>query len=59
MADDLPLVVKRERLARLQARQLEIQGAVHARHIGARLPVLVEGPAKTGDGEKEGERDFK
>ncbi|MGD8375590.1 MAG: tRNA (N6-isopentenyl adenosine(37)-C2)-methylthiotransferase MiaB [Acidobacteriota bacterium] len=50
MADDTPPEVNRERLARLQARQLEIQAEIHAGQVGARLPVLIEGPAKSGDG---------
>jgi tRNA-2-methylthio-N6-dimethylallyladenosine synthase len=53
-AEKMPLEValpeRQARLARLQARQQTIQEEVHAALVGECLPVLVEGPARSGEG---------
>jgi tRNA-2-methylthio-N6-dimethylallyladenosine synthase len=53
-AENLPigssLAVRQERLARLQTRQQEIQGEIHTAVVGERVPVLVEGAARSGEG---------
>ena len=46
LPDPVPLGVKRERLARLQARISELARDVSEAMVGRRLPVLVEGPSK-------------
>jgi tRNA-2-methylthio-N6-dimethylallyladenosine synthase len=50
MEDTLPLEVKLSRLARLQERQRAIQMEIHTGLVGRALDVLVEGPARTGEG---------
>jgi tRNA-2-methylthio-N6-dimethylallyladenosine synthase len=50
LEDPVAFEEKAERLARLQARQGEIQLERHREWIGRDAEVLVEGPAKTGDG---------
>jgi len=42
LKDDLPLAVKQERLARLQARQTELTLASNQRMVGRTLPVRIE-----------------
>jgi tRNA-2-methylthio-N6-dimethylallyladenosine synthase len=53
-AENLPisssLTVRQERLAQLQACQQEIQQEIHAGMVGERVPVLVEGGARSGEG---------
>lgn len=44
------LAARQECLARLQARQQEIQAEIHAAMVGQRVPVLVEGTARSGEG---------
>lgn len=51
LPDDVPPRVKQERLARLIARQEEISREVNASHVGQRFEVLVEGPARRGEGQ--------
>jgi tRNA-2-methylthio-N6-dimethylallyladenosine synthase len=50
LGDDVPESVKHERLARLQARQLELTLRSHAREVGKVVPVRIEssGPAEGG-----------
>ena len=50
----MPLGVKRERLARLQARISELARDVSEAMVGRRLQVLVEGPSKKDPGELRG-----
>jgi len=50
LADKLPDTVKAERLGRLQALQREISLALHKELVGQVEEVLVEGPAKKGEG---------
>jgi tRNA-2-methylthio-N6-dimethylallyladenosine synthase len=51
LADETPLALKQERLARLQA-QIEMQaGAISRAMVGSVQQVLVEGPAKRNHGE--------
>ena len=49
LADDTPLPVKKQRLARLQARLKEGGQALSRAMLGQHHPVLVEGPAKQSD----------
>jgi tRNA-2-methylthio-N6-dimethylallyladenosine synthase len=42
--------VKDARLQHLQRRQQEIQAELYSRQLGRTVPVLVEGPAKFGEG---------
>ncbi len=53
-AQNLPigssLALRQARLARLQARQQEIQEEIHTGMVGERVPVLVEGRARSGEG---------
>ena len=46
LPDPVPLGVKRERLARLQARISELARDVSEAMVGRRFPVLVDGPSK-------------
>jgi tRNA-2-methylthio-N6-dimethylallyladenosine synthase len=46
LPDPVPLGVKRERLARLQARISELARDVSETMVGRRFPVLVDGPSK-------------
>jgi len=50
LADDLPEIVKRERLALLQARQTELTLQSHRREVGKIVPVRIEshGPTEQG-----------
>ena len=50
MDGTVPFDVQAERLARLQARQGEIQAARLAALVGRQVEVLVDGPARFGDG---------
>lgn len=50
LKDDLPLAVKSERLARLQARQTELTVAAHRRFLDQQVPVRVESPGPTEQG---------
>ena len=43
LADDVPMALKRERLARLQARQTELTHVSHRREVGKILKVRIEG----------------
>ena len=54
LPDPVPLGVKRERLARLQARISELARDVSEAMVGRRLQVLVEGPSKKDPGELRG-----
>ena len=46
LPDDVPMAVKKERLARLQARINEMAAAISAGMVGTRQPVLVTGPSR-------------
>ncbi len=50
LADDVAPEVKRQRLARLIARQEEISAEIQQAQVGRRFEVLVEGPARRGEG---------
>jgi tRNA-2-methylthio-N6-dimethylallyladenosine synthase len=50
LADDTPHSVKQTRLARLQARINEMAADISHGMVGTRQQVLVEGPARRGDG---------
>jgi tRNA-2-methylthio-N6-dimethylallyladenosine synthase len=50
LKDELPARVKRERLARLQARQTELTQASNQRMVGRPLPVRIESAPAPGDG---------
>ncbi|MDE0456367.1 MAG: tRNA (N6-isopentenyl adenosine(37)-C2)-methylthiotransferase MiaB, partial [Chromatiales bacterium] len=54
LPDPVPLGVKRERLARLQARISELARDVSEAMVGRRFPVLVDGPSKKDPGELRG-----
>ena len=54
LPDPVPLGVKRERLARLQARISELARDVSEAMVGRRCPVLVDGPSKKDPGELRG-----
>jgi len=54
LPDPVPLGVKRERLARLQARISELARDVSEAMVGHRFPVLVDGPSKKDPGELRG-----
>ena len=54
LPDPVPLGVKRERLARLQARISELARGVSRAMVGRRYPVLVDGPSKKDPGELRG-----
>ena len=54
LPDPVPLGVKRERLARLQARISELARDVSEAMVGRRYPVLVDGPSKKDPGELRG-----
>ena len=54
LPDPVPLGVKRERLARLQARISEVARDVSEAMVGRRYPVLVDGPSKKDPGELRG-----
>jgi len=47
--DDTPLAVKKQRLARLQARIEEQARAISQAMVGSRQRILVEGPSRRGD----------
>lgn len=49
LPDDLPLEVKQQRLARLQARILEFGAEYYQSLVGTRQTILVERPAKKGN----------
>ncbi len=51
LADDVAPQVKQDRLARLIERQEEITREVNAGHVGQSFEVLVEGPARRGEGQ--------
>lgn len=53
-ADDVPIEVKKERLARLQALQSEISLRKHQSLVGQVEPVLIEGPSKEMKGQLTG-----
>ena len=48
LPDDVPDPEKTERLIELQARQREIQLALHRELVGERVEVLIEGPSRRG-----------
>ena len=48
LPDDVPDAEKTERLIELQARQREIQLALHRDLVGRRVEVLIEGPSRKG-----------
>jgi tRNA-2-methylthio-N6-dimethylallyladenosine synthase len=50
LEDPTPAAVKDARLQHLQRRQQEIQAELYSRQLGRTVPVLVEGPAKFGEG---------
>ncbi len=54
LTDDTPAAVKLERLQRLQRLITSQSQAVAKAMVGARVPVLVEGPAKRGQGDWSG-----
>ena len=54
LPDDTPAEVKKERLARLQALIERQSKAFAAALVGSRQTVLVEGPAKRGEGQLHG-----
>jgi tRNA-2-methylthio-N6-dimethylallyladenosine synthase len=49
LEDDVPEPEKTRRIMALQARQKEIQLALHRRHLGAEVEVLIDGPSRRGD----------
>jgi len=50
LADDTPHLIKQQRLARLQARINEMAADISRAMVGTRQQVLVDGPARRGDG---------
>ncbi|HXH05650.1 MAG TPA: tRNA (N6-isopentenyl adenosine(37)-C2)-methylthiotransferase MiaB [Vicinamibacterales bacterium] len=54
LPDDVPEAEKGRRLAELQARQREIQEALHRAAVGRRFEVLLEAPSRRGAGEVAG-----
>jgi tRNA-2-methylthio-N6-dimethylallyladenosine synthase len=46
MHDDVPMAVKKQRLARLQVRIQEMAAQISADMVGTRQRVLVEGPSR-------------
>jgi tRNA-2-methylthio-N6-dimethylallyladenosine synthase len=54
LPDDVPLAVKKERLARLQARILEQANTISASMVGSEQVILVERPSRKNPGEMAG-----
>ena len=49
MADDVPEPEKTRRIVELQARQKDIQTALHARTLGGEVVILIDGESRRGD----------